>query len=146
MILPPTPLEALQLGWSILPLNQWKKPLIKWKHLEKRQPTPEEIEEWEQFQALTGWGLIMGAISQRISLDFDGEGIALMRKWGLEPFRQTPRDGFHVDVTHPGFWVKTLNSKDRTKLQKRWPGIDPRSRANPAGTDWNREGAIGACT
>lgn len=127
MIFAPTPLEALALGWSIIPINAWKRPLVKWKHLQERQPTPGEVETWEYLPHLRAWALITGAISHQISLDFDGpEGTHLMRKWGVRPVRQTPSMGFHSAHKHPGFPIKTLSFRDQKEFNQRWPGLDIR--------------------
>jgi hypothetical protein len=133
MITAPTPTEALNFGWSIFPLDERKHPLLKkWRYLQKRQPTLREIQQWEQNEwdngrQLYGWALVTGAISQRICFDFDGEkGRTLMRELSLSPHRRSPSDGYHVDFTHPGFRIKTLNGKKNPELRRRWPGLDPR--------------------
>lgn len=129
---PSTPFEALELGWSILPINRYKMPLIKeWKHLQERQPTPEEVQNWLDdpwiSQRLCGWAMITGKVSARIVIDCDDEkSIALMHELGLSPHRQTPRNYHHYDFTHPGFPITTLNSTSDRELKRRWPGLDPR--------------------
>jgi hypothetical protein len=71
--------------------------------------------------------LVTGEISGIIVFDFDGpKGAATMRKMGLQPHRQTPNDGFHVDRAWPGHHVPTLNAKSKKALNAKYPGMDIR--------------------
>jgi hypothetical protein len=120
--------DAFERGWSILPCDQMKRPITKrWKHLQGRRPTKEEICSWAALRP-AAWAVITGSISGRITLDFDGEaGILLLSKLGLGPHRSTPSGGFHVDFKHPGWHVPTLNHKSKGQLGAHWPGLDIRA-------------------
>lgn len=50
-----------------------------------------------------------------------------MELLGLEPHRSTPSGGFHVDFSHPGWTVRTLNGTSKRDLGARWPGLDIRA-------------------
>jgi hypothetical protein len=96
-----TPAAALQAGWSIIPTGRDKRPLLtSWK--EYRPPTAAEFSRWSKLDPPT-WALVTGAVSHRITLDFDGKtGTETMRKLGIEPRRRSPADGYHADLKHPG--------------------------------------------
>ena len=122
-----TPQEALELGWSIMPANISKKPMLtSWKPYQSRRPSPEEFQKWIKMNP-PRWAVITGMVSGRITLDFDGEpGCETMRKLEIQPHRKSPGGGFHADFTHPGWHVPTLNAKISEELGARWPGLDIR--------------------
>jgi len=136
-----TALEALQrLRWSVFPLDEEKKPpkmggvhpdgtpkRLRWKPLQSRHPTEQEILFWQATYHPSAWAVITGAISGLIILDFDGEeGSETRRRLGLEPHVQTGSGGHHVYFKHPGWRVPTLNSKSKVALFRRFPGLDIR--------------------
>lgn len=123
-----TPEEALRRGWSIIPTDHDKRPLLKsWKPYQNRRPTPQELADWAA-QNPASWAMITGTISGRITLDFDGEaGCRTLESLGLEAHRKTPSGGFHADFQHPGWRVATLNGKSAHALGARWPGLDIRA-------------------
>jgi hypothetical protein len=122
-----TPAAALALGWSVIPCGRDKRPLLEaWKPFQTRRPTVQEVENWMRIHPAT-WAMITGEISDRITLDFDGEsGRQILDGLHLAPHRCTPSGGFHCDFRYPGWRVKTLNSKTDRELQKRYPGLDIR--------------------
>jgi predicted P-loop ATPase len=123
-----TPEAARQSGWSIIPTGLDKKPIVTtWKPYQSRQPTDAEFLAWRALNPPT-WALITGALSRRITLDFDGAvGGQTLDSLELVPHRATPSGGFHVDFRHPGWHVPTVNSKSKIELGKRWPGLDIRA-------------------
>jgi len=123
-----TPEAALLLGWSIIPTGPDKRPLLtSWKPYQYRSPTGEEFQAWMRLHP-AAWAVVTGAISGRITLDFDGEeGRHTMETLGLEPHRSTPSGGSHVDFHYPRWSVQTLNGKAKRDLGKRWPGLDIRA-------------------
>ena len=120
--------DAVRVGLSIIPTKLDKRPLIDtWKPFQKQAATIKQVRQWSA-QSPAGWAMITGEVSNVITLDFDGPaGIATMRKLGLDPHRQTPSGGFHVDFIHPGHKIKTLNGKSKTILGEQWPGLDIRA-------------------
>jgi P4 family phage/plasmid primase-like protien len=123
-----TPALAIKLGWSIIPTGQNKQPIIaSWKPYQTRRPTEEEISEWLELNPAT-WSIVTGAISKRITLDFNGEkGRETLKKLAIQPHRRTPGGGYHADFVHPGWPVSTVNSKTKRELGEWWPGLDIRA-------------------
>jgi hypothetical protein len=123
-----TPVAAFELGWSIIPCGRNKKPLLAtWKPYQQRQATQAEWSAWLRLRPAC-WALVTGAVSKRITLDFDGaRGCEWLKRLGLDPHRKTPSAGYHADFVHPGWHIKTLNSKTNHELAARWPGLDIRA-------------------
>jgi putative DNA primase/helicase len=123
-----TPLEAVDLGWSVIPCGANKKPLIKtWREFQTQRPTKEQVGEWDRNKQPATWAFITGAISGRITLDFDGVlGRNTIERLGIQPHRRTPSQGRHADFEHPGWRVSTLTHKTKRALFNRWPGLDIR--------------------
>jgi hypothetical protein len=119
--------EAIQRGWSVIPVGLDKKPLIEsWKPYQSHLPSANDIAGWRGKKP-AGWAVITGNISGIFTLDFDGEaGLATMRRLNLEPHRRSPSGGCHVDFVYPGWRIATLNCKTDGELKKRWPGLDCR--------------------
>ena len=136
-------LDALQqFQWSVFPLDEEKKPpktgdthpdgqpkRLGWKRLQTRRASPKEVLYWQKTYTPSAWGVITGAISNLVLLDFDGEaGQETRERLGLtSPHVQTGSGGHHVYFLHPGWMVPTLNSKSSVELGKRWPGLDIRA-------------------
>ena len=123
-----TAAAALQAGWSIIPTDRDKRPIIPaWKPYQTRYPNAAEFSAWSRLKPAT-WAVVTGALSGRLTLDFDGNpGRETLERLGLKPHRQTPSGGFHVDFKHPGWYVPTLNAKSKRELGERWPGLDIRA-------------------
>lgn len=123
-----TPLDALRLGWSIVPCGLDKKPLVKWKKYQTEFPTEEQVLEWQEKLNPASWALVAGKLSNRVILDFDGENGARTRElMGLPtPHRGSPRGGHHEDCVWPGYRVKTLTCENDRALMERCPGMDVR--------------------
>jgi hypothetical protein len=116
---------AVSLGWSIIPVQKNKKPDMKWGVYQTRKPTEAEMKKWNGAPA---YAVICGAISGIVIIDFDGEkGLHWLKEWNLKPHVRTGSGGYHVYVKHPGWRVKTLNSKSKEELGKRWAGVDIRA-------------------
>ncbi len=130
--------EALQRGWSIIPVGLDKKPLIpSWKPFQGRSPTQAELDEWRRMNP-PAWAVVTGAISGIVTLDFDlGRGgdesyFKLQLQCydagiDLSAHRKTGGGGYHIDVIHPGWPVKTLQSGKPRTWSGQWPGLDIRA-------------------
>ncbi len=149
-----TPAVASQWGIGLIPLNNDKRPASRllptdgtgnatWKPFQGRRPTPDEVAVWISCKP-AGFAAVTGAISGRISVDFDGDaGIETARKLGIAedgpivPHRRTPSGGLHCDFVHPGWYVKTQNHVSNKVLGARWPGLDCKGDGGYVGV-WGR--------
>jgi archaellum biogenesis ATPase FlaH len=62
------------LGFSIIPVGQDKKPLIKWRQYQEKKATPQEIEEWTiQFPKMN-IGAVTGKVSGIVVIDVENGG------------------------------------------------------------------------
>lgn len=122
-----TPQEAFDRDWPIIPCAKTKIPMLtSWKIYQTRLPTVEEFEKWNKLNP-PAWALITGALSGRITLDFDGDnGRQTFEQLRIPAHRKTPSGGFHIDFHHPGLRVGTLNGKSSAALASRFPGMDVR--------------------
>jgi hypothetical protein len=132
-----TPQQALALGWQVLPLNARREALVKWLAYQKCLPTSDELLVWQALNPAC-WAFITGALSGRITLDFDsGNGrltytrVAkhVQTEYGiaLVPHRQTASGGIHIDFEHPGWHVATVNHQaKRTLAAQHWSNLDIR--------------------
>jgi hypothetical protein len=92
------------MGWSVIPLNKNKEPLIKWGEFSKRIATEEEIERWlEQFPDAQV-GIVTGEISNLVVIDVEAGGDN-----SLFPSTYTVRTGgggYHFYYQYPGKVVR----------------------------------------
>ena len=86
-----------------------KVPLEKWKHLQSRAPTPEEIADWcDRFPNANG-AFVTGAIQGRIVVDTDSEaGSEYVEKREVPETQmvRTRERRLHYHFRHPGFPVR----------------------------------------
>jgi len=124
-------MEAVARGWSVIPVvlhGTDKKPAVKWSRYMTKQASASDVQQWQEDKCPQMWGLVAGAVSGLVILDFDGEeGRALMAAWGLNPHIRTGSGGYHVYVQHPGWPVKTFNSKSPRPWNVIYPGLDIRA-------------------
>jgi hypothetical protein len=59
------------LGWSVIPVNADKTPLVNWKEFQSRRPTREELQKWFRDGSADGIAIVTGKISNLIVLDFE---------------------------------------------------------------------------
>jgi hypothetical protein len=117
---------ALEHGWSLLPVNLYKKPLLdEWGWLQTERPTLEQVSQWHTNLHPVGWAVVTGKISNVDVADFDGAaGMETIRKYCIRPHVRTGSGGGHEYLAHPGFHIPTWNGKKKTALQKMLPGTD----------------------
>lgn len=90
------------LGLSFFPCGKkkGKKPLVRWKHLQQRQPTLEELEYWIERYPAANIGLVCGHVSGVTVIDCDNPALSpetLIPFFGETPLVvNTPRGGFHL--------------------------------------------------
>jgi hypothetical protein len=100
--------QYLERGWSVFPIKG-KTPLVKWKELQKRLPTNEELVAWFSRTDVTGIGLATGELSGVIVLDVEKQGYEDLKAMNLPQTAlvQSGGGGWHVYFKHPGILVKT---------------------------------------
>ena len=84
-----------ELNWSIIPVNEEKKPLIPWKIYQERHPTIEEVLKWQEEFKDCGWAVVCGKISNLSIVDFDSDNIIENYLEFNTPIVKTPR-GYHL--------------------------------------------------
>jgi len=124
----PTPFDLYEEGWSLIPINADKRPMIStWTPYQTERPSLEQVEQWVRELNPPVWGAPTGEVSKRFTLDFDGApGRATLDGLGWEPHRATPNGGYHVDFFLPAVKVKSLNHKSKRLLGQLYPGMDSR--------------------
>ena len=116
-------MEYLERGWSIIPIRpETKRPAIKWREYQTRQPTEEEVERW-----WTQWpdydiALVTGEISGVLVVDCDNEESQLAAEEAemFSTVKVKTKRGIHLYFEHP------KDGKQR----------GPRAGVNSRGTDW----------
>ena len=92
-------------GFSVIPMGQDKKPLVKWKEYQERKPTFAEIAAWPGDCNLA---IVTGAISGIVVVDCESREDAewFYRQRGKSPCVVQTKRGFHLYFRHPGQPVK----------------------------------------
>lgn len=118
----------LHRGWSMIPSRgDSKGPCLNtWKPYQTAPPSESQLQDWDRVLNPDRWGLVTGAVSGVIGVDFDGEeGARWLKEWGLDPHVRSAGGGYHVYFTHPGWRVPTMNAKSGKNTWP-WPGVDVR--------------------
>lgn len=97
---------AEKLGFSVIPVGNDKKPLIKWEAYQKQKASPEEIKDWWSKWPDANIGIVTGMISNLAVVDIDTqEGKEAIQEFIpdslLMPTCTTPRGGQHLYFTCP---------------------------------------------
>jgi hypothetical protein len=117
---------ALLMGRALIPLDQLKKPLIKWKAWQKNPATIEQVLAWQRQLRPAAWAVVTGRRYGFFVLDFDGpRGARTMNSLQLHPHVRTGSGGHHVYLEYPGHLeIRTLNHKTAHCLNAALPGTD----------------------
>jgi hypothetical protein len=117
---------AVAHGWSVMPVNLTKHPLVtEWKSLQAIRPSIDQVERWNKDLRPAAWAVVTGEISGLVVLDFDGpSGLETMKRYGVSPHVQSGSGGAHGYFQHPGFRVPTINGKSKPGLDQMLPGTD----------------------
>lgn len=65
--------EYIDIGFSIIPVNADKKPLIKWSEYQQTRPTLEQVLQWNQQFNEPNWAVVTGKISNVFIVDTDNQ-------------------------------------------------------------------------
>lgn len=99
--------ELSQLGFSVIPLNSNKKPLIKWARYQNNRATNSQIRSWFRSLDVKGIGIITGKISELVVIDVDprhGGSNAALESFNT-PTSKTGSNGWH-------FYFRPVCSQD----------------------------------
>lgn len=126
--LPAVVIAHIAAGHAVLPVDAEKTPLVEWKEYQRRAPTREEILDWIRAfgERIWGWVRVTGARGGVIVVDLDGAAAAHAATWGVEPHVRTGSGGYHLILAHPGWPVRTVNSKTGKRHGEQFPGVDIR--------------------
>lgn len=88
------------MGWSVIPVREDKKPAVKWSEYQTRKATDEEMKDWFLTKRL-GVGIVTGKLSNLCVVDIDSaDGEANLKEVAPDVFRapnvSTPRGGRHL--------------------------------------------------
>jgi hypothetical protein len=99
-------LYSQKLGLSVIPMNDEKKPLVKWLELQERRPTVREIVAWVDLWdgEPENLAIVTGAISNLCVVDCDSREAAIWfhKAHGGSPVMVKTRRGVHFYFRHPG--------------------------------------------
>lgn len=92
------------LGWSIIPVDNNKKPLIDWKEFQERIASVEEIKDWFKKWPKANIAVVTGAISDLVVLDIDAKHNRSVSEFKipLTVCSRTGGGGTHAFFRHPG--------------------------------------------
>ena len=117
-----------QRGWSVIPqIPREKRPPIRWKPFQTRQPTEAELRSWWGRWPDAGVALIAGPLSGVLVVDVDGSEAheALIQRLGREPIAPKVLSGsrqpnrYHLFFRHPDFSTKAKATPWHPKLEFR---------------------------
>src|SRR5580658_6353306 len=81
--------QARNHGFSTIPVNRDKRPMVAWKTYQERKPTNDELNNWWS-KSPDAWAIITGTISGVFVLDFDGDaGLETLQRLDLRPHVKT---------------------------------------------------------
>lgn len=91
-------------GFSVIPMSEDKRPMIKWLEYQDRTPSMKEILSWPK----ENLGIVTGTISGIVVVDCESREDA---EWCCKNLSKTPsvvqtRRGFHLYYRHPGVRIK----------------------------------------
>jgi len=98
-------LEYAKKGFSVIPVDQKKVPLVKWEPYQKKKADESEIREWFKIFPAANVGIVTGSISNLLVIDCDTPESILKVQEAipdslLVPCETTPRGGMHFFFSH----------------------------------------------
>lgn len=109
-------LRYLKLGFSVIPVGQKKKPLVKWEEYQQRRPTEEEINKWAVDFDNPNIGIVTGDISGLVVVDVEVGGNT--ENLPQTVISKTGGGGYHFFYKHPKQPVKNaVRIRDKTDIR-----------------------------
>jgi hypothetical protein len=105
-------LEYKARGFSVVPVNPWKRPLLKWIEFQRRRPQDEEIFSWFEKWPDANVAIVTGLLSDLTVIDCDHETATqlvseLLPKGFHCPIAKSPRGGKHFYLKHESRLLNT---------------------------------------
>lgn len=97
-------LRYYQLGFSVIPIGQNKKPLIDWKRFQSERAQPEQIRSWFTQFPNANIAVATGAVSGIVVIDIEREGSPA--GYPATVSSRTGGGGWHLYYKHPGIRIK----------------------------------------
>ncbi|MEI6022684.1 MAG: bifunctional DNA primase/polymerase [bacterium] len=104
-------IKLSELNWSIIPIGNNKKPLVKWKEFQERLATKEEITSWFKRWPNANIAVVTGKISNVIVFDIDAKHGREIREFQIPPtiISKTGGGGNHIFFKYPDRHVPNSN-------------------------------------
>ena len=143
-------LKYHDLGWSVIPVGQTKRPIIKWEKYQTKRATKEQLKGWWKKYPKANIAIVTGAISNITVIDFDCMDAmkkleakvddlpqTIMQKSGREGggihyfFTYTDKlhtvalSGVGIDVRSDGGYIIVAPSLHQSGTKYKWLNIDP---------------------
>lgn len=125
-------------GWSLIPLRPGSKlPAIPWAEHQRRQHTPDELEDWYEADPAMNYGIVTGTVSGIFVIDCDSADAVAWASEHLPPTElrvRTPK-GLHLYFPYSG--DRALRNKTRVMYRGRSLEIDVRGEGGYVVGPWS---------
>lgn len=100
-------LKLQEIGWSIIPVGQDKKPLISWLEFQERRASKEEIKAWFRKFPKANIGVVTGPVSNLLVFDIDAKHGRTSGEFQfpVTVCSNTGGGGEHIFLRYPNFEV-----------------------------------------
>jgi len=134
-------IRYLELGYSMIPVDTKKHPLIKWEPYQKKRASKEEIEGWFRKWPNMNIGIVTGAISNLLVIDTD-TAPAIVRVGDaipeslLVPCQRTPKGGKHFFFQHQEGFVNRARVSEGVDVRTTGGYVVVAPSVNGTGRGW----------
>jgi len=133
----------LEYGFSIIPVNNQKKPLLKWKDYQTNRADINQVEQWCSQDNLAGFAVVTGEISNLVVLDIDLGADSANLSLPKTPIVQTGSGGYHYYFQYPKDQIIKNHTAFRSKMDIRGTGgyaiLPPTIHPNGKTYQWIRD-------
>jgi hypothetical protein len=134
-------IRYLELGFSVIPVDNKKHPLIKWEPYQKQRAPKEEIEGWSRKWPNMNIGIVTGEISNLLVVDTD-TAPAIVRvndaipESLIVPCQRTPKGGKHFFFRHQEGFVNRARVSEEVDVRTTGGYVVVSPSVNGAGRGW----------
>jgi hypothetical protein len=134
-------IRYLELGFSVIPVDNKKHPLIKWEPYQKQRASKEEIEGWSRKWANMNIGIVTGAISNLLVVDTDTASAIVRVNDAIPeslvvPCQRTPKGGKHFFFSHEDGFVNRARVSEGVDVRTTGGYIVVAPSVNGGGRGW----------